>query len=172
MKTASAGAQDGARRGEKEKRYGKVFHGPLRRPQQGPGRGHAGLMPMAPTAPRSPLLSGDCPKPRSPLIRKALEQIDERLDAPLNLSVLAVRLCVNPNYLSGLFHQEMGVTLTEYVTARRLQEAERLLRTSSLSITRIAVRVGIPDANYFSLLFKKAYGMPPSQFRRSLRGRD
>ena len=73
---------------------------------------------------------------------------------------------VSGTYLSKLFKEEMGTGFTEYVTKVRLEEAEKLLADTVLSIMEIAAAVGYPDEKYFSRLFKKSTGIKPSEYRK------
>lgn len=105
----------------------------------------------------------------SPLVQKTMSYIHLHLEAPLTLRALSNLFSVNPSYLSDLFKRETGVTLTEYVTARRIRQAELLLSTTEEPIFRVAEQVGMLDVNYFTRLFKKATGLPPTQYRRQAR---
>lgn len=104
----------------------------------------------------------------SQLIRDVLNHIEFHLQENLGLKELAALFSVNSSYLSDRFKRETGSSLTEYVTARRMQQAARLLESSALSIGEIAQAVGIPDENYFSRVFRKKTGMSPSAYRKSL----
>lgn len=74
---------------------------------------------------------------------------------------------LSPSYLSALFSQETGQTLTEYVNEKRVKLAMRLLATTKLQIQTIAQHCGILDVHYFSKVFKKKLGITPKQYRES-----
>ena len=101
----------------------------------------------------------------SPFIQKTVAYIDANLAGDLSLHTLASLQNLNASYLSTLFHKETGKTVTDYVTARRMDTAGKLLRTTLLQVQTIAQHCGINDSNYFSKLFKKHYGITPLQFR-------
>ncbi len=73
---------------------------------------------------------------------------------------------VSPAYLGKLFKEELGIGFSEFLTQVRLEEAERLLAGSNLSVKEIAGAVGYPDEKYFSKLFKKTTGIKPTEYRR------
>jgi AraC-like DNA-binding protein len=58
----------------------------------------------------------------------------------------------------------MGKSPIDYLTEYRINEACKLLRSGSLSIAEVAVSVGFFDQFYFSRVFKKSQGMPPSKY--------
>ena len=103
----------------------------------------------------------------SPLVRKAVLLIEADLTQNLSLSAIASALNISSGYLSGLFHQETGKTLTEFVNEKRLELGARLLRGGSQQIQTVAQYCGIPDVNYFAKLFKKYYGVTPREYRKS-----
>lgn len=104
----------------------------------------------------------------SPPVQKAITYIDSDLTADLSLSALAAMQNVSAGYLSALFRQETGQTLTEHVNQKRIKYAMQLLKTTNLQVQTIAQHCGIVDAHYFSKLFKKYVGKTPKEYRDSL----
>lgn len=98
-----------------------------------------------------------------PLV-KALQCIGERYAEPLQLADAADAASVSAAYLSRLFSERLGTSFVEYLTELRVEEAERLIRQTRLSIKQIALSVGYQDPNYFGKVFRKATGMPPTMY--------
>ena len=105
----------------------------------------------------------------SPLIQKTVNYINMNLELPLSLSKIAEQMIVSKVYLSSQFKKETGVTLTDYVTSRRLGQAAYLLELSDLSVQDIAVKCGYNDFSYFGKLFKEKYGLTASAYRKEVR---
>lgn len=103
----------------------------------------------------------------SPPIQKVIATIDFDLTANLTLSALATMQNISPSYLSALFKQEVGETLTEYVNGKRIMKAMQLLETTKMQVQTIAQNCGILDVHYFSKIFKKTTGMTPKEYRES-----
>ena len=103
----------------------------------------------------------------SPPVQRAITTIDSDLTANLSLNTLSTMQNLSPSYLSALFSQETGQTLTEYVNQKRVKLAMRLLATTKLQIQTIAQHCGILDVHYFSKVFKKVVGLTPKQYRES-----
>lgn len=89
------------------------------------------------------------------------------LTADLRLQTIAARLNVNSSYLSRLFHQEYGCTLTQFINSQRVDRGMLLLHQTDKSVQDIAYECGVQDVNYFIKLFKKQTGLTPMQFRNS-----
>lgn len=102
-------------------------------------------------------------------VQKALVYLEENLSGDLSLQTLAEVLGLAPGYLSALFHREVGHTLTQHIIDLRMKHALHLFKTTQLQVQNVAQLCGIPDANYFSKLFKKQYGVTPRQYRQSLK---
>ena len=96
-----------------------------------------------------------------------LVQFDPAAD--LRLKTIADQLKVNSSYLSRLFHQEYGCTLTHFINSQRISHGMSLLQLTDRSVQDIAASCGIQDVNYFIKLFKKQTGLTPMQFRTSNR---
>lgn len=84
----------------------------------------------------------------------------------ISLDRIAENMYLSPFYISKIFKSETGDTPIRYLINIRLAKAKELLeKESGSSIQEIACRVGYEDAYHFSKLFKKRYGMSPSQAR-------
>jgi two-component system response regulator YesN len=101
------------------------------------------------------------------LIDEAIGYIKEHSgDHDLSLDKVAEAVHISPFYLSHLFRDELGTTFISYLTEIRLEEAKRLLKTTSLTMAQISEKVGYSDASYFSRVFKKHLRVTPARFRR------
>ena len=99
-------------------------------------------------------------------LKQAVDYIDEHYQSEdISLNRVAKEVDLSPNYLSAVFSQEMGTTFVEYLTAKRMEKARELLRTSELRSGEIAAAVGYKDSHYFSFLFKKTQGCTPRDYR-------
>ena len=108
-------------------------------------------------------------KDYSPLVQKVINYINLNLSSSLSLKELASMCYISPPYLSNLFKQEVGVTLTDYINTQRIHRAARLLSTTDAKISYIAESVGILDGNYFTKIFKRIMGTTPTEYRRKHR---
>ncbi|MEI8095690.1 MAG: AraC family transcriptional regulator [Spirochaetales bacterium] len=103
----------------------------------------------------------------TPVTRKVVDHIVLHLHEDLSSAHLATRFGMSPSHLANRFRTELKVTFTEFVQARRVDEAAHLLQWSNLSMKEIAAFVGFHDANHFSRKFRQVKGSTPSEFRRS-----
>jgi len=101
----------------------------------------------------------------SPATQEILLRIDTGLNKDLTLSALAADLKFNPSYLSTLFKNDMGISLTDYVNQKRIEFAKKLLRENSCPIQEIGEQAGFSDPHYFNRLFKRLCGMTPREYR-------
>lgn len=99
-------------------------------------------------------------------IRQILVTVDASLTGDLSLKRFANELFLNTSYLSTLFKKEVGMTLTDYVNANRIEYAKKLLRSTLLPVQDVAAACGIPDVHYFTRLFRRITGMTPREWRR------
>lgn len=99
-------------------------------------------------------------------IRKVMAYIDEKYQNELTLDEAAKMVFLNKNYFSEMFKKEAGIGFSEYLNKVRVQKAENLLGIRNLKINEIGDMVGYSDAAYFIKVFKKYYGMTPSEYRK------
>ena len=101
------------------------------------------------------------------LIDKAVEYIKENYsDSELNVEVLCSYLNVSATYFSTLFKRETGMSFVNYLTKVRMDKALQLLNTTDEKTYNISSLVGYMEPNYFSYVFKKYYGISPSNYRK------
>lgn len=99
-------------------------------------------------------------------IMEAVYYIRKNYAQPISQSDVAKAGNVSVTYLSRLFKEEMGIGFNDFLTQVRLEESEKLLSETALSIKEIAGAVGYPDEKYYSKLYKKMKGIKPSEYRK------
>ncbi|MDL2233652.1 AraC family transcriptional regulator, partial [Ruminococcaceae bacterium OttesenSCG-928-L11] len=100
----------------------------------------------------------------SQYVRKAYLFIEENYERDFSISDIAEYLSINVKYLSRLFKQESGQTMTQYISKLRLEKAVKLLEQSELTVQAVGTQVGFGDVRGFIRLFKKAYGETPNEY--------
>ena len=98
--------------------------------------------------------------------------MQEHLAEEISLSALSEEFHMNPQYISQLFKNEIGVGFLAYLTSIRMEKAKKLLLSTSLSIGEVAEQSGYGDYRVFTKVFKKSEGITPSQYRRDFLGRE
>lgn len=101
------------------------------------------------------------------ITQKAIEYIRKNLDGDLGLESVSNAIGVSLYELSRQFKKETGHNITEYINIQRINEAIYLMENQNISITDIAYMIGYNDITYFSKVFKKLKGMPPSEYRKT-----
>ncbi len=100
----------------------------------------------------------------------AIYQVEQYIRAhfheDLTLNLLADMVYLNPNYLSNLFAQVTGCTLSKYLKQVRMEKAQELLLNTNRKITDISQAVGFPSTSYFCKSFQKLFGTTPEKFRQ------
>lgn len=84
----------------------------------------------------------------------------------LTLEEMARRLHVGRTTLCRQVTHQYGLSPHALLTQYRLESACHLLANSDCPVGQVAARVGIADGNYFGKLFRREFGMSPSQYRR------
>lgn len=106
----------------------------------------------------------------SNFIEEAVRYVQNNYKDSICLEDIAKSCGVSKVHLSRKFKEKIGIGLNEYIAIYRLKTAKELLLTrDKMSICEIAFDCGFNDSNYFSWLFKKTYGVTPSQYRKNKR---
>ena len=97
-------------------------------------------------------------------------KIDQFIDENLHTDISVEKLCKYLHYsrtnLYKIFEELFDKSIAQYVRDKRIDKAKILLATSDESITAIAMKVGIPDYNYFTKVFTKCMQISPSKYRK------
>lgn len=103
-------------------------------------------------------------------VAAAMELINQQYMTDVSLPALAQQLHLTKTYLCHIFHDVLGMTVSEYVRSRRVQAARLLLLNSRETIAEIAEKVGFCNVNYFTKCFRAEEGVTPSQYRTIVLG--
>lgn len=95
------------------------------------------------------------------------EYINDHLTDDLSVQILCSHFHLSHSEIYSIFREYFNSTPAEYIKMRRLNKACDLLATTSLPVNEIAKQCGIPDYNYFSKIFKRAFDISPRDFRKT-----
>ncbi len=98
-----------------------------------------------------------------PIMDETIAYIQTYYMETLTLEDLASRYQMKAKYFSHLFHKYVGTSPIDYLIGYRMDRAHEMLMTGRFTVAEVAQNVGYRDAYYFSRLFKKHKGMPPSK---------
>lgn len=87
--------------------------------------------------------------------------------ASLSIETIAKAMHFTPNYLGTVFKTVKGIGINRYLMNVRMENAQKLLRESSISVSEIALQCGFDNVTYFHSSFKKETGMTPSEYREA-----
>ena len=93
--------------------------------------------------------------------------INDNLARKITLADIGWNLHCSTVTLTQHFKREFGITITDYITKKRMTAAEGMLRNTDMPISEISPACGFSDVEYFSRCFKKHHGIPPGEWRRS-----
>lgn len=99
------------------------------------------------------------------ILRKAVEYLQAHYNEQVTLNEVAEHSYVSTYYISRMFKRELGKNFVDYLNEIRIEKAKELLKDIRYKTYEVAETVGIPDAHYFSRLFKKYVGVTPTEYR-------
>jgi YesN/AraC family two-component response regulator len=99
------------------------------------------------------------------LVSRAREYIEKNYHRDISLDDVSGYVNISPYYLSHIFKEVTGTSFSTYLIQIRIREAQKLLMTTDMSVSRISYLVGYRDPNYFSRIFKRVVGKSPNRFR-------
>lgn len=110
------------------------------------------------------------PSHHSQSISAVIDAMRHNLTGKLLLDDLARQAGLSKSRLSAIFKAHTGFSVMDYYAQMRIQTACQLLNNTSLNIKQISAELGFEDQYYFSRVFNKIMGMPPSAYRSRVRG--
>lgn len=105
------------------------------------------------------------------LVEECKKYIFQHMHEKMTVKQIAESLYVNPDYLSHLFAEREGITISGYVQGRRIDQAKNLLMYSPYDCRSIANYLGYASQSHFGKVFKEHTGMSPNEYRARY-GRD
>jgi len=100
-----------------------------------------------------------------PHLRRARDLADTRYAEPLDLDVLSAAANVSKYHFARSFADTYGDTPMRYLTRRRIERAQDLLRTANLTVTEVCMMVGFSSLGSFSSRFRELVGETPTRYR-------
>jgi len=104
-------------------------------------------------------------------LRRARDHADRHYAEPLDLDALAAVAGLSKFHFQRLFKATYGRTPAAYVSERRVERAQDLLRATNLTVTEVCHAVGFSSLGSFSSRFRELVGESPSDFQRRYAGR-
>ena len=114
-------------------------------------------------------LSNSVSSAKPTVAEMAKKYIGDNLDKKLCIADICNELKCSKSTLLTTFKRKYGVTVNSYLTQVRLDRAVQLLGEGDMTISEIASDTGFSDQSYFSKVFSARYGMPPSEYKTTMR---
>lgn len=92
--------------------------------------------------------------------------LQKNINKPFSAEELEKKMFLSYKYMAALFKREKGITMQQFHSRLRMEEAQRLLRSTALSVSEISEQLGFSDMLYFSRCFHNFCGEAPTAYRR------
>jgi AraC-like DNA-binding protein len=103
-------------------------------------------------------------------IKQIKDFLDENFQKKIPLDMITDEFFISKYHMSREFKKAYGITIANYIIARRITYAKELLRFTDMQIEEIGRMCGIEDNSYFNKVFRKFEGMTASDYRKKWRG--
>lgn len=102
-------------------------------------------------------------------LRRALDFIEANLEQPIGLADVAASAGLTRMHFAAQFRSTTGYSPHAYLLRRRIERAQRLLRSSALSVLDVALSCGFGSHAHFTTVFGRMVGEPPTSWRTRMR---
>lgn len=103
------------------------------------------------------------------IVEEVKEYIGRHCDEVINRVEIAEKYYIHPDYLSHIFKNKTGISLSDYTIQVRIKKAQRLLTQTNLPVYKVANSCGYSNTAFFAKHFRRITGMSPKEYRNSLR---
>ena len=100
-------------------------------------------------------------------IAQCIDYIYAHISSRITIEELAAYTALSPSYLSRLFKQNLGVSISDYIREKKIEKAQNLLRFSDYTYIEIANYLSFSSQSHFIQTFEHYVGMTPKQYRGS-----
>jgi AraC-like DNA-binding protein len=107
--------------------------------------------------------------PQLRLLRMAKDAMDRDWSSAIDLDAVAAHAGYSRYHFVRLFRAAYGETPGQYLSRRRIERAQELLRSANLTVTEVCMLVGFTSLGTFCTRFKQIVGVTPTEFRRKAR---
>ena len=112
---------------------------------------------------------GSYPLEQIDTIRRVHDLLTEDLSSRITIEELSKRFLMNPSTMKELFRAVYGSSIAAHIKEHRMERAAELLKDTDQSMAEIANEGGYESQSKFTAQFRKAYGLPPTEYRRLIR---
>ena len=99
-------------------------------------------------------------------VNQVISYLKKNFREPITLGQCAKMVYLTPNYFGELFRNSVHMSFSDYLKYLRFDHAVNLLHSTQESVDRISQLSGFHSAAYFIVLFRKHFGITPSQYRK------
>ena len=100
------------------------------------------------------------------IVKYAILYMNKNLSKKISRNTLADQVGVDPDYLTRIFHKEMGIGISAYLNLFRLEESHKLLSLTGMKIQDIAIECGFSNPAYFINSYRARFGISPGTVRK------
>lgn len=102
---------------------------------------------------------------RSMLISKIQSYIQSHIAGDLSLTALAEQVYIHPAYISRLYKEETGETISDYILRQRMEQAAQLLKHQQAKVYEVGQQIGYMNVAYFIRVFRQFFGITPLEYK-------
>ena len=99
--------------------------------------------------------------------KEMVSYIQQNFTGKISLKEFGEQFHLSEKYISRYFKEHFHITLSQYITYLRLENAKQLLQDTDLSVTETAMQSGYQNVSYFIRSFQKAYAVSPLKYRKN-----
>lgn len=102
------------------------------------------------------------------LMNEITAYINKHITEALTLDDICRKFSISKSTLQILFRKNLNTSPKQYFFNQKLQKSRLMIKEGRYTISQIAIQMGFSSVNYFSKKFKEKYGMPPSEYEKTI----